>query len=151
MQTHHHQQLEYVTVRAEFERLSRDSTFSEFVHLYEAVGSRANLNLVEFSSSAPGWAALAAHWIRRLSSTRVSYLLEFDEGEDLVELVRFWSRRLDVSHERIRLRRPSQAGEFHRGPGWDRWGVMTVRCADPMLAARLQTWIDHVAVTPSAS
>ena len=144
MKTAEKQTLEYVTGLAEFDRLARDTTFLDFVGMYDDFGLRPDDGIVAFSTDDPGDAALAAHWIRRLSGSRVGYALDFEEGEDVIELVRFWTGRLHVDHQRLRLRRRARRFE-HRwtafgtdSPG----GVVTVRSFDPVLAIRLQAWID---------
>ncbi len=85
--------------------------------------------------------ALGAHWIRRLSGRRIDFQLQFDADQDLVEIVRFWSRHLAVSHEQIKLsRRSGRAGDSCGSP----YGTLTVRAHDAMLSARLQAWTDEV-------
>ena len=136
--------LEYVTGLAEFDRLARDTTFLDFVGMYDDAGTRSEAGIVEFTTDDPVDAALAAHWIRRLSGSRIGYALDFEEGEDIVELVRFWAGRLHVDHQRLRLRRRARRFE-HRWTTLDSdspGGVITVRSLDPILSIRLQAWID---------
>jgi len=121
-------------------------TFLDFVGMYDEGGAHSDTGMVSFTTGDPVDAALAAHWIRRLSGSRVGYVLDFEDGQDVVELVRFWAGRLDIDHERLRLRR-----RIHRYEG--RWvtagkaaptGVVTVRSFDPVLRIRLQAWMDKV-------
>lgn len=132
--------IEYITGLAEFERLARDRTFLDFVGMYDDAGAHAENGIVSFSSGDDEDVALAAHWIRRLSGSRVSYVLDFEPGQDVIEMVRFWTARLGVSHEQIRLRRIRfrELGPAHFGPH----GVLTVRSTDPVLRIRLQAWMD---------
>jgi hypothetical protein len=135
--------LEYVTGLAEFDRLACDATFLDFVGMYDAGGARSDDEAVAFSTADPIDAALAAHWIRRLSGSRVGYVLDIDDGHDIVELVRFWSQRLDVDHERLRLRRRTYRFEAGRRPApLPSRGLVTVRSFDPVLRIRLQAWMD---------
>lgn len=136
--------LEYVTGLAEFDRLARDTTFLDFVGMYDDIGTRSDVGMVAFTTDDPVDAALASHWIRRLSGSRIGYALDFEQGEDVVELVRFWAGRLHVDHRRLRLRRRPRRFE-HRwamldsdSPG----GVVTIRSFDSILSIRLQAWID---------
>ena len=128
---------------AEFERLARDPTFRDFVGVHAAQRSGRSRSVVAVSSSDPAVVALCAHWMRRLSGRRLDFQLEFDPDQDLVELVRFWSRHLGVSHERIKLMRrsgePGECGAPH--------GAVTVRAHDPVLRTRLQAWTDEVRST----
>lgn len=134
--------LEYVTGLAEFERLALDTTFMDFVGLYDAEGSLGSGDVVSFSTADPIDAALAAHWMRRLSGSRIGFVLDVDSSHDVVELVRFWTQRLHVDHERLRLRHR----RFHelRTPIAEAspLGVLTVRSSDPILRVRLQAWMD---------
>jgi len=143
MKTSETDTLEYVTGLAEFDRLAGDPTFLDFVGMYDAGGARSDAEAVAYASADPIDAALAAHWIRRLSGSRVGYVLDIDDGHDVVELVRFWASRLDVDHERIRLRRRVTRYEPGRriAPLPAR-GLVTVRSFDPILRIRLQAWID---------
>lgn len=137
-------QLEYVTGLAEFERLALDPAFLAFVGLLDDEGTQGIPDTVSISTSDPEDAALAAHWLRRLSGSRVGYMLDVETGDDVVELVRFWSRRLDIGHERLRLRR-RRFTDFRPTVFADEpHGVVTVRSVDPVLRIRLQSWIDKV-------
>lgn len=136
--------IEYITGLAEFDRLAHDATFLDFVGMYDAGGAHRERGAVSFSTSEPDHAALAAHWMRRMSGSRVGYLLDFEEGQDVVELVRFWARRLGVDHERLRLCRRSFGELLALRSGPSDYGEITIRAADPVLRIRLQVWMDKV-------
>jgi hypothetical protein len=142
--TDNRDQIEYITGLAEFERLACDRTFLDFVGMYDDAGSHAESGTVSFSTSDPEDAALAAHWIRRLSGSRVGYVLDFEPGQDVVEMVRFWAGRLGIGHDQLRLRRAGFREEVigFRAAGFDEHGVFTVRSTDPILRIRLQAWMD---------
>lgn len=136
--------LEYVTGLAEFERLAADPSFLAFIGLIDDEGSHGLRDTVALATGDPGDAALAAHWLRRLSGARVGYSLDVGPGDDVVENVRTWSRRLDVDHQRLRLRRRrfDELGPRAFEPAPD--GVITIRTTDPVLQIRMQAWIDKV-------
>ena len=136
--------LEYITGLAEFERLSADPSFLAFIGLIDDEGTHGLRDTVELSTGDAEDAALAAHWLRRLSGSRVGYTLDVNSGDDVVERVRFWSHALDIGHERLRLRRRrfDQLSPRAFEPTPD--GVVTVRTTDPVLQIRLQSWIDKV-------
>jgi hypothetical protein len=138
----HREQIEYLTGLAEFDRLRRDETFLDFVLLYAQCGSGHRGDGVSFTGGDPSEVALASHWIRRLSSARPSLQLRFDDGDDLVERVRFWARRLCVDHDRIRLRRRRPELEAAAGASAP-IGVITVRSSDEVLRIRLRAWADR--------
>lgn len=137
-------QLEYVTGLAEFERLAADPSFLAFVGLIDDEGNHGLPDTVEISTGDAEDAALAAHWLRRLSDARVGYSLDVGPGDDVVENVRSWSQRLDIGHERLRLRRRrfDELGPRAFDPAPD--GVITIRTTDPVLQIRMQAWIDKV-------
>ena len=136
--------LEYVTGLAEFERLAADPSFLAFIGLIDDEGTHGRRDTVELSTGDSDDAALAAHWLRRLSGARVGYSLDVGPGDDVVENVRAWSRRLDIDHERLRLRRRrfDELGPRAFDPAPD--GVVTIRTVDPVLQVRMQAWIDKV-------
>lgn len=143
MKTRETDTLEYVTGLAEFDRLACDMSFLDFVGMYDAGGARSDDEAVAYATADPIDAALAAHWIRRLSGSRVGYVLDVDDGHDLVELVRFWAIRLHVDPERIRLRRRVSRYEPGRRPApLPARGLITVRSFDPVLRIRMQAWMD---------
>jgi hypothetical protein len=130
--------------RAEFERLSRDPTFRHFLALCISERAASDIGPVEIRSADPEVATLAAHWLRRLSNGRVDYRLQFDEGADVVELVRFWTVRLGVSQDKIRLQRwfhdRSEAPRRGKAPH----GVITVRSSNADLRIRLHGWMQRI-------
>lgn len=136
--------LEYVTGLAEFDRLSVDPSFLAFIGLIDDEGTHGLRDTVELSTGDAEDAALAAHWLRRLSGARVNYVLDVVGGDDVIENVRSWSQRLDVGHERLRLRRRrfDELGPRAFEPAPD--GVITIRTTDPVLQIRMQAWIDKV-------
>jgi hypothetical protein len=130
--------------RAEFERLSRDPTFRQFLALCMSERTTSDIGPVEVRSADPDTAALAAHWLRRLSNGRVDYRLQFGEGEDVVEMVRFWSTRLGVGHDRIRLQRWFRSRPLPPRVRQAEHGVMTVRSSNADLRIRLHGWIQRI-------
>lgn len=136
--------LEYVTGLAEFERLAADPSFLAFIGLIDDEGTHGLRDTVALATGDADDAALAAHWLRRLSGARVSYSLDVGPGDDVVENVRAWSRRLDIDHERLRLRRRrfDELGPRAFEPAPD--GVITLRTTDSVLQIRMQAWIDKV-------
>ncbi len=130
--------------RAEFERLARDPNFRHFIALCISERAASDVGPVEIRSSDPEVVTLAAHWLRRLSHGRVDYRLQFGEGEDVVEMVRFWTARLGVGQDRIRLQR-----WFHDRPnaaraGKAEHGVVTVRSSNADLRIRLHGWMTRI-------
>ena len=85
--------LEYVTGLAEFDRLSVDPSFLAFIGLIDDEGHHGLRDTVELSTGDAEDAALAAHWLRRLSVVRVSCVLDVVAGDDVIENVRSWSQR----------------------------------------------------------
>ena len=129
---------------AEFDRLSLDPTFRDFVCMYIGEGTKRQRGTVAICNSDPSVVLLGAHWIRRLSRSKLDYQLQFHADQDLVELVRFWATTLDVDHADIKLQRKSNSNQL-AGRTWrSRYGVLTVRSNDTLFRARLQAWMDRV-------
>lgn len=130
--------------RAQFERLSRDPTFRQFLALCMSERTTSDIGPVEVRSADPDTVALAAHWLRRLSNGRVDYRLQFGEGQDVVEMIRFWSARLGIGHDRIRLQRWFRSRPLPPRVRNAELGVMTVRSSNADLRIRLHGWIQRI-------
>jgi len=130
--------------RAEFERLSRDPTFRHFLALCISERAASDVGPVEIRSADPEVVALAAHWLRRLSSGRVDYRLQFGEGQDVVEMVRFWTIRLGIGHDKIRLQRWFRSRPLPARVRDAEHGVMTVRSSDADIRIRLHGWMQRI-------
>lgn len=141
----HDRHLQYVTGLAEFDRLAEDETFLDFLYAHADLGVSSRHGAVSMTTADPALAALGAHWIRRLSSERAAFTLQFEAEQDVVELVRFWSCRLAVSHERIRLC-PGMDGveRLEAREGANGNGVLGVRVFDPVLQIRLEAWVGRI-------
>lgn len=134
----------YAQGRAQFDALAAEPTFTDFVCMYIAEGSKRNRNAVAIANSDPLVILLGDHWIRRLSSRPVRYWLQYHADQDLNGIRRFWGERLGVASDDIALQRKSNSGRL-AGRTWrSEQGVLTVRTTDTYLRARLQAWIDCV-------
>jgi transposase-like protein len=128
----------------EFDELALAATFRDFVCMYIGEGSKRNRNRVAIGNSDPRVVTLAAHWIRRFSSNRVSYWVQYHADQDLAELAAFWAGELGVEPSDIRFQRKSNSGQL-AGRNWrSQYGVLTVLADDTLFRARLQAWIDRV-------
>lgn len=130
--------------RDEFERLSRDPTFRHFLALCISERTANDVGPVEIRSADPEVVTLAAHWLRRLSNGRIDYRLQFDEGQDVVEMVRFWTGRLGIGHDRIRLQRWFRGRPVPPRVRIAEHGVMTVRSSNADLRIRLHGWMQRI-------
>jgi AcrR family transcriptional regulator len=79
----------YAEGRSNFDLLARDATFRDFVSLYLAEGYKRNLNCVSVGNSDPAVVQLCTRWLRRLSSGRMDYAVQYHADQDLEELRRF--------------------------------------------------------------
>ena len=132
----------YEEGRATYAELSRRPTFRTFVVLYIAEGYKRCRNSVSIANSDPAVVRLAAWWIRRLTSNKIFYAVQYHADQNLDELRRFLSAELGVTPEAIRLQRKSNSNQL-TGRKWrSRYGVLAVGVADTYLRARLQAWMD---------
>ena len=131
----------YLQGRIEFAELIEDPTFRDFLCLYMAEGSKRARNTVAVCNSDPRIVVLCASWIRRFTRNAIRYSIQYHADQDLEELRRFWSAKLAVAAEEIRLQRKSNSGRL-TGRTWrSRYGVLTVSVGDTLLRARLEGWM----------
>jgi hypothetical protein len=76
----------YARGHAEYDELITLPAFREFVVLYVAEGSKRNRNMVAIGNSDDRVIAVAATWLRRLTSKELTYSLQYHADQDLAEL-----------------------------------------------------------------
>ena len=114
------------------------------MNLYLAEGYKRNRNCVSVANSDPAVVKLCTRWLRRLSSGKPDYGVQYHADQDLDALRRFWGRELDVPPERVRMQRKSNSNQL-AGRTWRSvHGVLTVRVSDTLLRARLDGWMDRL-------
>jgi hypothetical protein len=131
----------YLQGRIEFDDLVAEPSFSHFVCLYMAEGSKRCRNTVAVCNSDAAIVVLCAQWIRRFTRNRVRYSIQYHADQDLVEIRRFWARRLGIAPEDIHLQRKSNSGRLGGRTWRSRHGVLTVSVGDTLLRARLEAWM----------
>ena len=128
--------------RLEFERLSRDPTFRDFVCLYIGEGSKRDRNRVAVCNSDSRVIVLCTRWIRRFARNPVVFRVQYHADQNLGEVQHFWGEHVGVPPEAIALQRKSNSGHLG-GRSWrSQHGVLTVTADDTMFRARLQAWMD---------
>jgi transcriptional regulator with XRE-family HTH domain len=126
----------------QYPALAARPTFTEFVALYIAEGSKRERNQVKICNSDPDVMTLAVRWMRTLTERRLDYTIQYHADQDLDELRRFWGELLNFEPDELRLQRKSNSKQL-AGRHWrSLHGVLGVRVSDTMLRARLQAWID---------
>ncbi len=136
----------YAQGLSEYDELVRIPTFRDFVVLDIAEGYKRNRNTVAIGNSDPNVVAVAASWLRALTSRRLVFSIQYHADQDLDELRTFWGDVLDIDGATIQFQRKSNSGKMS-GRRWRcAHGVVTVRVHDTLLRSRLQAWIDRVRV-----
>lgn len=126
----------------EFEMLSSDPTFRDFLCMYIGEGSKRDRNSVEIANSDPAVIALGTRWLRQLSDRKVFFSVAYHADQDLDELRHFWSHLVGVELGAIKVVRKSNSNQL-TGRTWrSEHGVLSVRTSDTYLRARLQAWMD---------
>jgi hypothetical protein len=134
----------YARGRAEYAALSSDATFRDFVTLFIAEGTKRNRNGVAVANSDPAVIVACVAWLRRLTDRRLGFAVQVHEDQDLGEVRSFWSGHIGVPPDEIRLQRKTNSGRLN-GRHWrSQHGVLTVRCHDTCLRARMQAWMDEL-------
>ena len=132
----------YESGRAEFQTLSHDPTFRDFVCLYLAEGYKRSRNSVSICNSDPAVMALAHLWIRRLTRNPVAFCFQYHADQDARKLKAFWAQKLGVDVAGIKGQRKSNSGQL-RGRKWRcEFGVLTISSHDTLFRARLEAWMD---------
>jgi hypothetical protein len=129
---------------AEFPSLCGEPTFRDFVCMYIGEGYKRRRTQVALCNSDPAVVKLAQTWIKRFSINPVKYSIQYHADQQLDELRRFWSRRLDIEPDEIRFQRKSNSNQLSGRKWRSRYGVLNVHAADTRFRARLQAWIDLV-------
>ena len=127
---------------ASFRELATDPTFRDFVCLYIAEGYKRSRNAVAVCNSDPAVMTVATRWICRLTEKTPTFSIQYHADQNLNELCEFWSGRLGIEPDAIRLQRKSNSNQM-AGRQWrSRHGVLNVRVPDTLLRARVQAWMD---------
>ena len=132
----------YAQGRAEFVRLAQDPTFRDFVTLYIAEGYKRNRNVVSVANSDSAVLRVCLSWIERFTGATYEYALQYHADQNVDELRRHWAMALDIEPGFIRLQRKSNSNQLRKRTWRSPHGVLTIRCNDTLLRARLQGWID---------
>jgi hypothetical protein len=137
----------YLEGRREFQELAGIPTFTDFVCLYIAEGSKRQRNRVALGNSDPRVVALAARWIRRFSRNPVRFFLQYHADQDVDRLRGFWGEVVGVDPSEVALQRKSNSNQLRKRTWRSQHGVLTVRACDTLLRARLQAWMDRLQET----
>ena len=121
----------YALGRLEFERLSRDPAFRDFVCLYIAEGTSATATRVVGRELGSHRVVLCTRWISRFARNPVRLQRPVSRGPGSRRTHQFWGGQVGVA-PRIRLQRKSNSGQL-TGRTWrSRHGVLTVYAGDTL-------------------
>lgn len=134
----------YAAGVAEYDELAKVPTFREFVALYVAEGLKRNRNRVQIANSDERVIAMASGWLRRLTSRRQVYSIQYHADQDLEALRAYWADVLAIDGSVIRLQRKSNSNQLSGRTWRSAYGVMSISVEDTYLRARLQAWIDVI-------
>lgn len=128
----------------EYDELVKLPTFRDFVALYIAEGYKRDRNRVSIANSDERVMALAAGWLRALTTRTLEYSVQYHADQDLSEICAFWGRQLQIDGSTISLQRKSNSSRLKYRIWRCKNGVLTIRVGDTYLRARLQAWIDRI-------
>jgi hypothetical protein len=129
---------------AEYDELVNVPTFRGFVSLYIAEGFKRDRNRVSIADSDERVIGLAVSWMRRFTTKRLTYSIQYHADQVLAELRDYWGGLLGIDGEAIRFQRKSNSSQLARRTWRCEHGVLTVTAGDTLLRARLQAWIDRI-------
>ena len=130
--------------RLEFDRLSREATFSEFVCLYLAEGYKRSRNSVSLANSDVAAIALALRWYREFSRKPIGFSIQHHADQRVEDLTAYWASELGIPDISISFQRKSNSGQLRHRTWRCKYGVIAVRVHDTYFRARLQGWIDRI-------
>jgi hypothetical protein len=128
----------------EYDELVKLPTFRDFVALYIAEGDKRCRNRVAIANSDDRVVAVAVSWMRRMTTKRLSYSIQYHADQDLDDIRSHWGGILGIDGAAIRLQRKSNSGQMKHRTWRCKHGVLTVTASDTLLRARLQAWIDRI-------
>ena len=132
----------YELGRWEFPRLARLPMFRDFVCLYIAEGYKRSRNTVSLANSDAAVITIADYWIRYFGRNPVRYCVQHHADQRFESLAAFWGETLGVPAAAIGFQRKSNSSQLRHRKWRSKHGVLTIRCGDTILRARLQGWID---------
>jgi hypothetical protein len=95
-------------------------------------------------NSDPAVVKLCDQWLRRLSSKRRTYAIQYHADQELAALRSFWAEALGIDGSAIRMQRKSNSNQL-AGRTWrSEYGVLGVTVNDTLLRARLSAWMDSL-------
>jgi len=134
----------YERGRQEYHELSEDQTFRDFICMYLGEGYRRDRNKVSVCNSNPTIVRLSNKWIKKLSSNKTTYRIQYHADQNPEKLKEFWGNELGIEISQIKLQRKSNSNQL-KGRKWRSVnGVLTVNSSDTYLRARIQAWMDIV-------
>ncbi len=128
----------------EFDDLTGDPTFRDFICLYLAEGYKRNRNTLVICNSDPAVMQVSVRWLRALTDKQLTFRIQYHADQDVEELRSFWGRMLDVPPSSIKLQRKSNSSQL-KGRTWRSvHGVLSANVNDTLLRARMQAWMDRI-------
>ena len=117
----------YAQGQSEYESLSTEKTFRDFVCMYIGEGYKRNRNTVAICNSDPAVVRLGADWIRRLTDHPIEFAFQHHADQDPEEVCAFWGALLSIDPETIKFQRKSNSGQL-AGRIWrSKYGVLQIR------------------------
>lgn len=128
----------------EFPRMCSRPSFRDFVCLYIAEGYKRDRNRASVANSDPAALALAVHWFRLCSRSRLRFSIQYHADQRLEVLRAFWAEQLLMPDLTICFQRKSNSNQL-KGRTWrSKHGVLTVLLHDTLFRSRLQGWIERM-------
>jgi transcriptional regulator with XRE-family HTH domain len=134
----------YAEGRESLDEPALDPSFRDVLCLYLAEGYKRNRNCLAVGNSDPAIVRVCDQWLRRLSTAKRDYAVQYHADQDLDELRVFWGATLGIEPHAVRMQRKSNSSQLARRTWRSVHGVLTVRVNDTLLRARLDGWMDRL-------
>jgi hypothetical protein len=122
----------------------REPDLRDFVCIYIAEGYKRDRNSVSVCNSDPAVMRMCHKWLLRLAANPLEYRVQHHADQRPADLAAFWAAELGINSARIHTHVKTNSSQLASRTWRCRHGVLTVRCGDTLLRARLEAWMDRM-------
>lgn len=124
----------------EYENLSKNPLFRDFIIIYICEGYKRNRNSVSVINTDPLLLKMSFDIMKVLTSKTPNFHLQLHMDNDADESVKFWEKTLNVKMTKIRITRRKTSLTNRKGRLSH--GILAIRYNDTYFRSRIQSWID---------
>lgn len=131
----------YAEAKQDAHKLLKDPSFRDFIMLYLTEGSRTQRSTAVVTNSNAALIKLGAMWLRKLTTSKITYRVQHHVDQSTCALRKFWSKELGIKRGVIKFSKKSNSGKL-KGRNWRCTnGVMQVVTSDTLLRSKIGAWM----------